>query len=554
MRQYKKDFSSVSLIRFRPLHVILGLAIVYALFFSTLSIIQHYGLKTQMNDLGNVDQALWASANGDFAMTQSNDLDGKLKSRLGIHANLIFWLLSVIYMVLPYPEILLMLASVACAGTGVGIYAIARKHLGDTWWAVVPAVAFWISPLVQDANLYDFHIITVSTALIVWTFWAFDTDHPRIGWTLLILALLCKEDVALVTIMIGIYFMLSGSLRTGVLVAVVSLVYFLVLFTVIVPFFTDGQGLSKLEGLHNRYAWLGSGFVERFRSIINHPYEVFTYITRPDHLRIVIYLMLCGGIMSLRAWRMLLVAIPPITAGIFAYGHWMTRVTGTYYWIISEAVIVMACILAAEKTMKKSSCRFPWQLVYLGSATLVFSIILSPLPYSISSSWQNYALPPERQTLQEVRKRIPPDASVCVQNNLGAHLSQRTDIAVFPRRCDEADYALFHLRSVGGPDSGLFVRSSSLLYTMLPEHITAIVQGMVLSDDWRLIMQKDGFYLFARNAPDYKNYEQILLQVKEDSNLFKRSYREAAQSRWSWSWYLTGAYTWDQLVRSIKNR
>jgi len=50
--------------------LVLGLALAYTLFLSTLSILAHRGLKTQMNDLGNADQALWAAAHGDWAMTQ----------------------------------------------------------------------------------------------------------------------------------------------------------------------------------------------------------------------------------------------------------------------------------------------------------------------------------------------------------------------------------------------------------------------------------------------------------------------------------------------------
>jgi uncharacterized membrane protein len=518
---------------------------------SALSIVQHYGLKTQMNDLGNVDQALWASANGDFAMTQSNDLDGKLKSRIGIHANLIFWLLSVIYMILPYPEVLLMLASMACAGAGIGIYAIARKRLGDTWWAFVPAVAFWISPVVHDANLYDFHIITISTALIVWTFWAFDTNHPRIAWTLLILALLCSEDVALVTLMLGVYLMLSGSRKTGVFVVLVSLLYFIIVLNFIVPFFNNGQGLSKLEGPSNRYAWLGNNPIEMIQSIMTHPGKVLKHVFRPDRLRLILYLMLCGGFAALRAWRVLMITVPLVIAAILSNTYWMTRVTGTYYWIISEAFIVIACILAAEGRIKHRPRLFPWQLAYLGSVTLMFSVIFSPLPYSFSASWQNYALPPERRTLKDIHRIIPPYASLCVQNNLGAHLSQRSDISVFPRRCSMADYALFHLQYVGGPDSGLFVRSSSLLYTISSRHLVSTIRDMVLSHDWKLIMQKDGFYLFARKNTNHINQDLILQQLDADAELFDSSYREAARSRWSWSWYLTGSYTWDQFVQSI---
>ena len=543
-----KNERQPTLIRIRPIQIIIGLAIVYTLFLSALSVTQHYGLKTQMNDLGNVDQALWAAAKGDPVMTQSNDTDGVLRSRIGIHANFIFWFLSVLYLVLPYPELLLILASVACAAAGLGIYAIARQRLGETWWALVPAAAFWISPIVHDANLYDFHIITVVTALIVWTFWAFDTNHLRTAWILLIVALLCNEDVALITLVLGIYLFLSGERRTGLIVAGVSLFYFLILMAVIVPFFNDGHRLSKLVGPGNRYAWLGSNPSEVFQSIIGHPLNVLKHITRPDRLRLIIYLLLCGGIAGFGAWRVLLMTLPAVTAGLLSNTLWMTRVTGTYYWVICEAIIVTACILASERRIKRNPGRLPWQLVYLGGATLVLSILLSPLPYGISSSWQNYALPRERHTLEEITREIPADAAVCVQNNLGPHLSQRADIAAFPRRCKNAEYALFHLRHVGGPDAGLFVRPSADLYILPPQYLVSTVKGMVLSRDWELVKQKDGFYLFRHYAPNHADHGQALRQVDADSNFFERSYREASRHRWLWSRYLTGSLTWDYLI------
>jgi hypothetical protein len=75
---------------------------------------------------------------------------------------------------------------------------------------------------------------------------------------------------------------------------------------------------------------------------------------------------------------------------------------------------------------------------------------------------------------------------------------------------------------------------------------------MVSSHDWKLILQKDGFYLFARNNTNHMNRELVMQQIDADAELFNSSYQEAALSRWPWSWYLTGSYTWNQLLRSIR--
>lgn len=533
----------------RPVTIIIGIVLIYFLSLSALSVLQHHGLKTQMNDLGNADQAIWNAANGDFLMMQSNDLDGKLRSRIGVHANLIFWPLSFLYKVLPYPELLLMLSSLACAMAGLGLYLIARHRLGDTWFALIPSGAFFLSPLVHDANLYDFHIITVLTALLIWTFWAFDTGRKKAAWIFLFLALLCNEDGSLITFMFGIYLVLSGSKRTGVLVAAVSLLYFVLLLNVLVPFLNEGHGLTKLEGPYNRYAWLGNGFGNILFSVFTHPLAVLKTIFRPDHIRVIAYLLLCGGLAGLKEWRILILALPQAAEALISRGIWMTRITGTYYWITCEAIVIMACILATERRVKSTKEKTPLPLLYLGTVTCVLSLILSPLPYSISSSWENYSLPPERNTLQEIKHIIPSEASLCVQNNLGPHLSQRRDIASFPRRCDLAEYALFHLRYVGGPDSGLFIRTSPVLFGVPPGVLYSGMKDMILSGDWEVISQKDGFSLLQHRPSGNMNKKELLLRAEAEFKILENSYREASNHRLKWARYLTGIFSWEQIFR-----
>jgi uncharacterized membrane protein len=88
-------------------------AVLYALVFSFFSARAHHGLRTQMNDLGNADQVLWLAARGDWTMPQSNALDGHVRSRFGVHSNLIFLPLSLLYRLWPEPAILLVLGSLA---------------------------------------------------------------------------------------------------------------------------------------------------------------------------------------------------------------------------------------------------------------------------------------------------------------------------------------------------------------------------------------------------------------------------------------------------------
>ena len=540
--------------------LVLVLALVYAVFLSTLSINAHRGLATQMKDLGNADQALWAAAHGDWAMTQSNDLDGELRSRIAIHANLIFWPLSLLYLFWPNPELLLVLGSLACAATGVGLYAFARQRLGKTWWSLVPPLAFWLSPIVHDANLYDFHSITVATALLVWMVWAFASGRLRLGWVLLVLAMLCQEDIPLVTFMVGLFLTLRRSRATGFLVMAASLAYFVALVGLVVPAFGRGEGLAKFSIADGRYAWLGGGPLDVLRTVAARPATVLAHVLRPDHLRLPVYLLLSGGLAALGAWPMLLAALPQVAAGLLAWGPWMTRITGTYYWVTSEAVIILACVLAAEKRLKAPVRRFPWPLAYLSGATVIFSLLLSPLPHGLGSTWQKCALLAERESLRKIADLIPREASVSVQNNLGAHLSQRRDVAAFPRRLETADYVLLHLRYLGGPDAGLFVRTSpEVLFGLTTHQLARAATALAQSPDWGLVACDQGFYLFSRNrggrrptGPPAFAREKAQELVAADARQLEEACALASRHRMWWSHYLVDAYTWRELGRALR--
>ncbi len=535
--------------------IAVGLCALYTVVFSYFSLVQHQELRTQLDDLGNAMQAIWAASQGDLRMVVSNENSGVLRSRLAIHVNLFYWLIAPIYRVFPYPATLLILTSVACGAAGLGLFFLARRRLGETWWALVPAVAYWLSPIVQDANLYDFHIITITAALLIWTVYAFDAGNRLAAWILFGAALLCKEDVALVTAMMGIWLWLSGERRDGLIAIGVSAAYFLLALFVIVPLVDDSPDMTLLTGASSRYRWLGDSVPEMLQTVVTEPGRVIRHLMRGDHIRIFIYLLLCGGVAGLRAWPLLLLAVPPLAVGMLSRTAWMTRVTGTYYWITAEAAVVLACVFAASynhtrvrtanrrqnRPPDRTSKRRPWQLIYLGTATLLASVALSPLPYGVFAYWENYAPTPGSELIPEISAKIPVDARLCVQNNLGPHFAHRPDVAQKDIRCASADTHLYHIRYVGGPRSGLFVRTSTVLYGRMNK-VNRRIQQLISSPEWGLTYQKEGFYLFEKGAPSIMSREEMKARYNEDRALFARQYKQAREFETPLLRYLSGTF------------
>lgn len=509
----------------KPGFVVTLAAIVYFFSFSAFSILEHRGLKTQITDLGIVSQAIWKASKGDLAMPVSNTNHRETPSFLAIHATFIFWLLAVAYLFWPNPETLLVLTSLFCALGGIGLYVLAKERLQKTWWVIIPPLVFWLSPMVQDANLYDFHVITLATAFLVWMIWAFDTGHKRTGWILLLLALLCKEDVSLVVFMYGIYHALRISRREGVTILLVSVFYLILVIYVLVPFFNQGKGF-EVQGPGNRYGWLGSNLPQMLGTVFTRPGEILSFLLRPDRLRLPIYFLLSGAVVALRAWPMLLLLVPPLLGGMLAETTFTIRVTGTYYWIPCEAAIIVACILATPRASKAKRSRFPLPLAYLLMATLVSSLLFSPLPYGLLSSWDNYQIPPGRRTFDKMLDLIPQNAGISIQNNLGSHLAHRDIVARFPRHEWEADFALFHLRYTGGWYTGRGIQNR----LGWPKKAIRAVKWLEASPRWGLIAVEDGFYLFGHDVPSLLEPEEARRRIDEDSKILLDEFKSSTSS------------------------
>jgi len=508
-------------------------AAVWTLFVGSLALAEHRGLRTQMHDLGNADQAIWDASRGHLSMIQTNTDQGRPGSRLGIHGNYVFWALALPYRLWPHPELLLWISVLACAAAGLGIFAFARLKLGDSPWAAVAPLAFLLSPMVQDAALYDFHVVTVAAALLTWTVVAFESGRTRTAWVLLALALLCNEDVALVGIMLGAWLALTGRRREGAIAAAASLCYWLLLLGVLTPAFNQGRGLEKLSGHGNRYSWLGEGAAGIALGAVAHPLRVLEHLFAWRSARVPLYLLLSGGAAAVAAWPLLLPALPQVLQACLSDLPFNTRLSGTYYWVVAESFVVLSCVAAAQRRR--------WVLVALAAATAVLTLLLSPLPYGIGASWANFATSPGEEVLAAAAREIPEAASLCAQNNLGAHFSQRRAIHPPPVLCTTAQYALFHLRDVGGPDSGLFVHSDPQYLMGLAEGTPplpmpfAMVRDLLLSPRWKLVVQQDGVYLFSRDAPRQVPLEAGVRAYNQDVERFEAAARENAQARLGWA-------------------
>ena len=129
----------------RPSAVVWLAAAAFATVFGTASILRHRAFGTGRFDLGNMTQAVWSTANGDFLSV--TDVHGEQISRLGSHFDPILAAFAPLWWVWPNPELLLVVQAVAVAAGAIPVYWLARKHLDAEWPAAALAVAYIAYPL-----------------------------------------------------------------------------------------------------------------------------------------------------------------------------------------------------------------------------------------------------------------------------------------------------------------------------------------------------------------------------------------------------------------------
>ena len=127
------------------------------------------------------------------------------RNLFGDHTSFILILLAPIYWVAPGAGVLLGSQSLAAALGAVPVFLYARRRLGHEAIAVLLAFLFLLHPALQWTNLEDFHPDMYLVPLVMFAIYGALISKWRMYVVCVALALFVKEDVALITIPLGIW-------------------------------------------------------------------------------------------------------------------------------------------------------------------------------------------------------------------------------------------------------------------------------------------------------------------------------------------------------------
>jgi uncharacterized membrane protein len=507
------------------------LILVFVFTFVTLSLRRHAALASNGLDLGNVDQAVWNTAHGDFlAFTNM----APVRSRLALHVEPILLLFVPFYWIgLGGPQLLLVVQAIVVGLGALPLYWLARDVISNqqssgfanqeipvfsTPYFLLPvvfALAYLLLPALEAAVMYDFHAVTLAPTFLLFAFYFGLRKRPWLFGLFAGLALACKEDMGLTLAMLGLFIAVSWRRwRWGAIVALVGLVWFAIAVFLIQPHFSPTGGNIQAD----RYAWLGDTPLAMISTLLRSPAMVWDHLWRRANLPgYLVGLLLPTAFLAIFSPLVWLLALPSLAINLLSDNPFTWRLEDFHYAAPIVPFVLVATVYGVRRLMdwigRRSSVASRYVLIFACVSLLIASVAyhyahgFSPL----ARSFQPWLITDHHRRAETIFAQVPPEAALFAQSNLNPHVSDRRvlyqDPAVLTDPAGSFDglpppnYLLFDVSSLVNQDN--FQRF------IAAELVGSGEFGPIVADDGYLLLKRgvspqplpDEFFDFARADP-----------------------------------------------------
>jgi hypothetical protein len=254
------------------------LVLLYIVTFTWLAIQRHASFNSSGFDLGIYDQVVWNTLHGRIFFYTTT---GQPLLHLSNHADPILFLVAPFYLIYSGPEMLLFLQAAAIGLGGLPVFWLAREKLESDFAALSLLVAYLLFPTLAVVTLWDFHPPALAVGFLMYAFYFLVKRRPF--WFLLfaVLAMMCKEHIALVVAFMGLYAVIRyRDWSLGGLTIVLAMGYFTALMYWIIPTFSV-TGDHLFLGF---YSYLGDSPLEIIVTAVTRPDLVLGSLSQPAKL------------------------------------------------------------------------------------------------------------------------------------------------------------------------------------------------------------------------------------------------------------------------------
>ncbi len=529
------------------LSLVILAVIGYCIYFSIYQTARQNAFQTNAEDLAIMDQAVWSLLHGTLfhqtvcnVLTDTNCYGLSGISRFAIHFEPILFPISLLYVFWADPKTLLIFQTLVVASGAFPAFWLARLRLRAAWAAVPFALLYLLYPAQLYAQTFDFHAETLTAALLLFAIYFLYIRKTIWCFIFIILSLACKEEIAGVVAMLGLWaLLLQGRKRVGL--GLLALAFCWTGVGLIVVHYSSPVGHSLLA---SRFSYLGNNVGQVVVNVLTHPISMIkAHVLDASHSQYLRDLLAPAGYLPALAPWILALAAPTLALNLFSSNPGMYSgrfqynaeivpilvfaaiesavlivwVTRWFLLMVSEgrAVDVQEEIPAASSSARWSREALPALFVKMGVLGLVLCLLLArlyvttsayngynPVPYSRGFLWPKVTA--HNRLASHFLNEIPATASVITQTELGPHLSERQEIYLFPYAVDHADYIFLDTTGFYYPYAN---------YNDFASKAKSIIEG----DTYGVVDMDDGYLLLKRGAPPL-NVTQALQMIDKNAH------------------------------------
>lgn len=417
---------------------IAAMVMLAAALFATLALLRYHTFHNETFDLAFYARMAWGEAHFDG---WNPIVSAHVR---GLHLSWILAPLGLVGALFGQVPTLLLAQATALSATALPLARLARRKLGEAGSGVA-AIAWLLHPNVSHVATNEFHPGSIAALPLALALEALDRRNARDVAIGVAGALACREDLAMVTALVGIAAWTlarrdpsEGARRlrgAGIAILFASIAYLAFFVLYLHPRFAPPQGSLELH-----FGRWGSSATEVITHLLTHPRDLLGHLAERHR---ILYLALISAplaLLPLLRPQWLLLGAPVLAMNLISEFPGTTDLD-SHYLTPALPALVGAAIHAAAALPE-------WPLVRLAplaASTILAHVALGGTPLSIAFPWSEHTDDARSRAALEILERIPSEASVQAPDALLPHLAERRTIARVPPPERNTDFVVLDL-------------------------------------------------------------------------------------------------------------
>jgi uncharacterized membrane protein len=418
--------------------VLVAFIALWILVFGVLVWRRHAEFGTIDFDLGIHDQSIWLLSRGHWFSTVRG------LPIFGHHATFGYFLLVPFYWLGAGPQFINVFQVVVLALGAIPIYLLARDRFVNPWAALIPALVWLLQPSVQWFAWETFHPEVVAIVPVLCAYLAAERNKIGWYWVWLALAIVWKEDLALLFVGLGLLYLIRRRWRLGAATIAVGAIWFAAFAMVMVPHLAGGRTVYG-----PLYGNLGDSPTEVARTAVTDPGAVASRLEQNGSGSYAVQLMAPMAFTPLAAPGLLLLGAPQAVVNLLSTANftWDVRYHYAALPVVALALGMVEGIAAIDRWFRRRRARSNARWVVL-LVTLLMALFAtrawgpSPISVRYHDGYWPIAANPLTPAKSHAIAVIPSGAPVSADYNLVPHLTHRELVYTFPNPWVSSNYGV----------------------------------------------------------------------------------------------------------------